>query len=146
MRVDTPQETVTGKAGMNALDALRYDWGSAFEIEGDGDCWRARRLDGLGGWIETESPDCLRNEIFADYALKPVCLRELDDPAFLDRRTRVRELLEAAPDGSAEMAGLAREFAELNAEFYRRASAEWNRPPTGKEAGSCPDPPQRRNN
>ena len=70
--MDGPQETAAGKAGMNALDALRYDWGSAYEIEGNGEDWRARRLDGLGGWIEANSPDDLRNQIFADYALKPV--------------------------------------------------------------------------
>jgi hypothetical protein len=73
--MDRPQETVTGKAGMNALDALRYDWGSAYEIEGDGDYWRARRLDGQGGWIEAQSPDDLCNKIFSDYALKPVRLQ-----------------------------------------------------------------------
>jgi hypothetical protein len=73
-------------------------------------------------------------------------LRELDDTAFLDRRTRVRELLGEASAGSAETAGLAREFAELNAEFYRRASAEWNQSREGKSAGPCPDPPQPRNN
>jgi hypothetical protein len=70
--MDRPQETATGKAGMNALDALRYDWGSAYEIEGDTDHWRARRRDGLGGWIDAESPGDLRNQIFSDYALKPV--------------------------------------------------------------------------
>lgn len=67
-----PQETSSGKAGMNALDALRYDWGSAYEIDGNGDDWRARRLDGLGGWIEANSPDDLRNLLFSDYALKAV--------------------------------------------------------------------------
>lgn len=70
--MDAPEEIAAGKAGMNALGALRYDWGSAYEIEGDGEEWRARRLDGLGGWIEADSPDDLRNEIFGDYALKPV--------------------------------------------------------------------------
>jgi hypothetical protein len=80
--MDGPQETAGGEAAMNALDALRYDWGSAYEIEGTDDEWRARRLDGLGGWIEAESPDGLRNQIFCDYALKPVRLAvrgDLDD-------------------------------------------------------------------
>lgn len=70
--MDGPQESDVGKAGMNALDALRYDWGSAYEIEHNGEEWRARRLDGLGGWIEADSPDDLRNQVFSDYALKPV--------------------------------------------------------------------------
>jgi hypothetical protein len=66
-----PQQA-DGKAAMNALDALRFDWGSAYEITGDGDQWRARRLDEIGGWIEATDPDALRNEIISDYTLKPV--------------------------------------------------------------------------
>jgi len=60
---------------MNALEALQYEWGTAYEIEGDGESWRAHRLDGLGGWVEANAPDDLRNQIFADYALKPVRVR-----------------------------------------------------------------------
>jgi len=30
--MDGPQETADGEAAMNALDALRYDWGSVYEI------------------------------------------------------------------------------------------------------------------
>jgi hypothetical protein len=70
--MDVPQETAIGEASMNVRDALRYDWGSAYEIEGADDEWRARRLDGLGGWIEAENPDDLRNQIFSNYALRPV--------------------------------------------------------------------------
>jgi hypothetical protein len=70
--MDGPRETACGKAGMHALDALRHDWGSAYEIEGAGGEWRARRLDGLGGWIEAGSPGDLRNSVFSDYVLKPV--------------------------------------------------------------------------
>jgi hypothetical protein len=66
-----PQQT-SGKTAMNALDALRFDWGTAYEIEGDGDYWRTRRLDGLGGWLEATNPDALRNKIISDYTLKPV--------------------------------------------------------------------------
>jgi hypothetical protein len=58
---------------MKALEALRYDWGSAYEIEHDGDEWRAARLDGLGGWMHADSADDLRTQIFSDYATKPVC-------------------------------------------------------------------------
>jgi hypothetical protein len=71
MSMDGPQETAGGKAAMNALDALRYGWGSAYEIESADGEWRARRLDGLGDWIEAEIPDDLRHQIFSDYALKP---------------------------------------------------------------------------
>jgi hypothetical protein len=70
--MDEPQETVGGKAAAKALDALRYDWGSAYEIENADGEWRARRLDGLGDWIEAEIPDDLRNQILSDFALKPV--------------------------------------------------------------------------
>lgn len=70
------KETATagnsGKTAMNAFEALRYDWGSAYEIEHDGHEWRARRLDGLGGWMHADSADNLRTQIFSDYALKPV--------------------------------------------------------------------------
>jgi hypothetical protein len=70
------EETATadnsGKsASMNAPEAIRYDWGSAYEIERDGDEWRARRHDGLGGWMDADSDD-LRTQIFSDYAIKPV--------------------------------------------------------------------------
>ena len=41
--MDGSQETAGGKAAMNALDALRYDWGSAYEIESADGEWRARR-------------------------------------------------------------------------------------------------------
>jgi hypothetical protein len=45
---------------VHALEALRWNWGSAYEIEMDGETWRARRLDGLGGRMEAESPEALR--------------------------------------------------------------------------------------
>jgi hypothetical protein len=74
--MDAAEETATagnsGKTAMNALEALRYDWGSAYEIERNGHEWRARRLDGLGGWMDADSADDLRTQIFSDYALKPV--------------------------------------------------------------------------
>jgi len=74
--MDADEETGTagnsGRTAMNALEALRYDWGSAYEIEHDGDQWRARRLDRLGGWMYADSADDLRTQIFSDYATKPV--------------------------------------------------------------------------
>lgn len=74
--MDADEKTATvdnsGKLAMNTLQAIRYDWGSAYEIEHDGDKWRARRLDGLGGWMDADSADDLRTQIFSDYAIKPV--------------------------------------------------------------------------
>ena len=56
----------------DALDALRFHWGDAYEIEVSGGLWRAKRRDGLGGWIEADSPDGLGWAITADYAAKQV--------------------------------------------------------------------------
>ena len=57
----------------DALDALRLHWGgSAYEIEVSGGRWRAKRRNGLGGWIEAGSPDGLAYAIADDYAAKPV--------------------------------------------------------------------------
>jgi hypothetical protein len=51
-----------------ALDALCWDWGEAYEVAP----WKARRRDGLGGWIEAAGPGGLRAAIVADYSLKKV--------------------------------------------------------------------------
>lgn len=52
---------------------------------------------------------------------------ELDDPAFLAERARVRDLLEHAPEQSVARAYLGRVFAALDEEFDRRARAAWAR-------------------
>jgi hypothetical protein len=70
--MDQPQENTSANAGNSPLETLRHDWGSAYQIEAGDGRWRARRLDGLGDWIETQSPGDLRNQIFSDYAIKPV--------------------------------------------------------------------------
>lgn len=54
----------------DALEAIRFGWDEAYEIEGSP--WRARRRDGLGGWIDAASADSLRRAITDDYAMKPV--------------------------------------------------------------------------
>jgi hypothetical protein len=55
-----------------ALEALRWDWGEAYEIGRDDERgWHARRRDGLGCLTEAD-PDGLRAAIRADYALKKV--------------------------------------------------------------------------
>jgi len=56
----------------DALEALRWHWGEVYEIEIHEGEWRARRRDGLGGWITAPSDDELSKEILADYMLKPV--------------------------------------------------------------------------
>ncbi|HEX3514838.1 MAG TPA: hypothetical protein VHT26_12645 [Trebonia sp.] len=60
-------------AAEHELEALRWDWGDAYEIEhGEEHGWRAKRLDGLGGWLTAPGPDEMYGVIAADYALKPV--------------------------------------------------------------------------
>jgi hypothetical protein len=54
-----------------ALEALRFGWGDAYEISCDGG-WQARRRDGLGGVITAPDPDALWTAIKDDYALKAV--------------------------------------------------------------------------
>ena len=56
----------------SALDALRFHWGDAYEIEASGGLWRAKRRVGLGGWIEAAGPDGLGWAIADDYQVKPV--------------------------------------------------------------------------
>ena len=54
------------------LRTLRWDWGEAYLIEIDGDEWRAKRRDVLGGWTEATNPDGLDLAIKEDYAVRPV--------------------------------------------------------------------------
>ena len=57
----------------DALEALRWNWGEAYEIGRDDEHgWHARRRDGLGGYLTGSDPDGLREQIRADYALKRV--------------------------------------------------------------------------
>jgi hypothetical protein len=51
-------------------------------------------------------------------------LSQLDDPAFLNERRRVRELLEHTPDHEVS-AELRDRFRRLDDEFLRRARAAW---------------------
>jgi hypothetical protein len=50
---------------------------------------------------------------------------DLDDPAFLAERARVRGLLEYQPENSVDRADLERLYAVMTAEFCRRASIAW---------------------
>jgi len=54
------------------LQHLRWDWDVLYDIEDCGDCVRARRKDGLGGWITATTPHELRVKIGCDYVLMPV--------------------------------------------------------------------------
>jgi hypothetical protein len=50
---------------------------------------------------------------------------QLDDPAFLAERARVRARLAQVPDNSEGRAELERLYEAMNVEFDRRASAAW---------------------
>ena len=55
------------------LEALRWHWGDAYEIEWDEEHgWRCKRRDGLGDWIHSADPDGLNQAIGADYRMKKV--------------------------------------------------------------------------
>jgi hypothetical protein len=51
---------------------------------------------------------------------------QLDDPAFLDERRRVRELLEHTPEHEVN-ASLTDRYRALNNEFFRRARIAWQK-------------------
>lgn len=69
----TTASTRATAADTDALDALRWHWGEAYEIGVDDERgWWARRGDGLGGDITASGPDELRAAIWENYALKPV--------------------------------------------------------------------------
>jgi len=55
---------------------------------------------------------------------------DLDDPAFLTERARVRGLLEYQPENSVGRAELERVYAAMTAEFCRRAGIAWRQEKT----------------
>jgi hypothetical protein len=57
--------------GDAALDALRWNWGEAYEI-GHDTTWWFRRRDGYGGAETASSPDVLRSAIIENYLARPV--------------------------------------------------------------------------
>jgi hypothetical protein len=59
---------------------------------------------------------------------------QLDDPAFLAERRRVREALEHAP-AHETCPELTARYQKLDEEFLRRASIAWTQPSQGKENG-----------
>lgn len=67
-------DTVEQPPGIEqALDALRFHWGDAYDIGHDDDRgWWARRRDGIGGDLTAAEPGQLHTAIVADYNLNPV--------------------------------------------------------------------------
>jgi hypothetical protein len=68
------------------LDALRWNWGDAYDIGCDDGVWWFRRRDGIGSQETASSPDALRRAIVDDYTFRPM-RRETTSDA-LDRRDR----------------------------------------------------------
>jgi len=67
---DRPSSTIADK---HALEALRWDWGDAYDIGHDDEHgWHARRRDGLGDLLTAPGADELYKVIADDYALKAV--------------------------------------------------------------------------
>ena len=55
------------------LEALRFHWDTAYQIEFDDEHgWRARRLGSQRGWLTGANPDELYKAIREDYSLWPV--------------------------------------------------------------------------
>jgi hypothetical protein len=70
---DAAASALEGTARAKALDALRFHWGDAYEIDYDEELgWWAERRDGLGGRLIAADPEELFRDIQADYALNPV--------------------------------------------------------------------------
>lgn len=56
-----------------ALEALRWDWDTAYVIGHDDEHgWYAGRRDRIGELITADDPDALRRKIAENYAIKPV--------------------------------------------------------------------------
>ena len=63
----------TGDPAIDALEALRWDWDTAYMIGHDEEHgWYAARKDKIGELITADDPDALRREIAENYAMKPV--------------------------------------------------------------------------
>jgi hypothetical protein len=56
---------------------------------------------------------------------EPADFRQLDDPAFLAERARVRGLLEHVPTNAVDRTRLERVYEAMNQEFDRRARIAW---------------------
>ena len=56
---------------------------------------------------------------------EPADFTQLDDPAFLDERARLRDRLEHVPENAIGRAGLERLYEAMTEEFLRRARVAW---------------------
>jgi hypothetical protein len=56
---------------------------------------------------------------------EPADFSQLDDPAFLDERARLRDRLEHVPQNATGRAGLERLYESMTDEFMRRARVAW---------------------
>lgn len=56
---------------------------------------------------------------------EPAYFTQLDDPAFLDQRARLRDRLEHVPENAIGRAGLERLHEAMTNEFLRRARVAW---------------------
>jgi hypothetical protein len=56
---------------------------------------------------------------------EPADFSQLDDPAFLDERARLRDRLEHVPKNAIGRAGLERLYEAMTEEFLRRARVAW---------------------
>jgi hypothetical protein len=67
---ETVKSTTTDVTNDASLEALRWNWGDAYEIEitSDGG-WRARRRNGLGGWMTAGNSDDLNRQIVDEYTV-----------------------------------------------------------------------------
>ena len=57
---------------------------------------------------------------------EPTDFTQLDDPAFLDERARLRERLQHVPENASGRAGLERLYETMTEEFLRRARRAWS--------------------
>jgi hypothetical protein len=63
---------VSGAGEAVALEALRFDWDTAYRITVEDGQWLAWRRDGKGGALAADTPDELRRAIVNDYVFLPV--------------------------------------------------------------------------
>jgi hypothetical protein len=67
-----PAPLVRGVVPGDALDELKFHWGSAYHLAVAGGVRTARRKDGRGGTLTSPVPEGLRLLILADYTAMPV--------------------------------------------------------------------------